>query len=66
MKKKAKKNKQEQKYFDDCPICRAQKQADKEGRLITEFELKDSFDKAKKVKGAVVGNFSDQNDSSIN
>ena len=45
------------KYFDDCPICRAMKKAEKEDRSLSEEEVKIAFEKAKKVKGAIVGNF---------
>ena len=66
MKKNHKKNKKEWRYFDDCPICQAQRKADEENRLISESELKQAFDEAKKVKGAVVGNFPDETDSPVN
>lgn len=46
--------KEEHEYFDDCPICRAMKEADEEGRSLTEPELKEPFKKAKD-KGAAVG-----------
>lgn len=39
---------------DDCPICRAMKDADQEGRELSMEELKDSFKKARD-QGAVVG-----------
>lgn len=48
-------------YFDDCPICQAMKKAEKEKRDLTEKEVKKAFKKAKKVKDAVVGDFSDKN-----
>lgn len=66
MKKNRKKNKTNWQYFDNCPICQAQKKVDEEGRLITETELKNAFEESKKVKGAIVGSFSDQKDPSIN
>jgi len=42
-------------YFDDCPICQAMKKAEKQNRDLSEKEVKQAFKKAKKVKGAVVG-----------
>lgn len=33
--------------FDDCPICRAMKAADEQGRGLTESELREAFKKAK-------------------
>lgn len=44
-------------YFDDCPICRAMKKAEKENRDLSEKEVEIAFEKAKKVKGAIIGNF---------
>lgn len=41
-------------YFDDCPICKAMKMAEDEGRSLTTFELKEAFSQAKN-QGAVVG-----------
>lgn len=41
-------------FFDDCPICRAVREAEKKGRDLTEAELKEAFQKAKD-EGAVVG-----------
>ena len=40
--------------FDDCPICRAMKAAQDDGRELTEQELKEAFKKAKEG-GAIVG-----------
>lgn len=48
------------KFYDDCPVCLAQKKADEEGRDITENEILEAFEKSKK-KGAVVGKISDEN-----
>ncbi len=48
-----KKNKKEE-FFDDCPICRAMKAAQEQGRELTLEELKGAFKKAKK-EGTVVG-----------
>lgn len=33
-------------YYDDCPICRAMKKAEEEGRSLSEAELKEAFAKA--------------------
>lgn len=41
-------------FFDDCPICRAQKRADDEGRNITMEELDTAFREAE-AAGAVTG-----------
>ena len=41
-------------FFDDCPICRAMKAAQEQGRESTSEELKEAFKKAKE-EGAVVG-----------
>lgn len=41
-------------YFDDCPVCRAMKEAEESGRSLSEEELKQLFKEAEK-KGAVVG-----------
>lgn len=41
-------------YFDDCPICRAQKKAEKEERNISSEELAEAFQEAKE-QGAVTG-----------
>lgn len=40
--------------FDDCPVCQAEKLAQKQGRTATLTELLAAFQKAKD-KGAVVG-----------
>ena len=41
-------------YFDDCAVCLAQKNADNEGREITNEELIEAIKKAKE-HGAIVG-----------
>lgn len=41
-------------YSDDCPVCLAQKKADKKGETLTVKELQDAFRQAKK-QGATVG-----------
>lgn len=41
-------------YFDDCPICQAMKQAEEEGRALTEDETKEAFEKSKS-QGTIVG-----------
>ncbi len=50
---KNKKIKKEE-FFDDCPICRAEKAAQEQGRELTMEELKEAFKKSKE-KGAIVG-----------
>ena len=39
--------------YDDCPICQAMKKAEKQGRSLTEEELKKAFTEAEKVGGVV-------------
>ncbi|MFH1826856.1 MAG: hypothetical protein ABH812_00275 [bacterium] len=41
-------------YFDDCPVCLAQKKADEKGKTLSVKELQDAFRLAKK-QGAIVG-----------
>ncbi|MBU2037120.1 hypothetical protein KJ866_02910 [Patescibacteria group bacterium] len=53
-KKKPKSKKEDDFFFDDCPICRAMKAAEKEGRNLNEAELKEAFGRAKN-KDAMVG-----------
>jgi len=53
-------------YFDNCPICQAMKKANKENRSLSEQELRKAFEKAKKVKEAIVGNFPDEPKSTSN
>ncbi len=33
-------------YFDNCPVCRAMKKAEKEGRELSADELEEAFTKA--------------------
>lgn len=42
-------------YFDDCPICRATKRAEEEGRGLSLNELKSGFKQAKQEGGVVGG-----------
>lgn len=49
-----KKLKDEEDFFDDCPICQAMKLAKEQGREPTLEELKKVFKKAKD-EGAIVG-----------
>jgi len=43
-------------YFDDCPICQAMKEADEQGRSLSEPELRAAFRKAEeKNKGVTFG-----------
>lgn len=46
--------KQDDFFFDDCLVCRAQKKADEEGRPITKDELHQALKEAK-ASGAIVG-----------
>lgn len=48
---------QDEFYFDDCPICQATKQAEKEGRSLSLSELTEVFDEANEMqeKGEEVG-----------
>jgi len=48
------KSKENQEFFDDCPICQAMKDARKDRKELTLTQLKDSFKKAKE-QGATVG-----------
>ena len=42
-------------FFDDCPICRAMKTAQEQGKELTQEELKEAFKKAKEEGGMVGG-----------
>lgn len=42
-------------YFDDCPICQAQKKASDEGRKPTFEELRKAFKEASKIPGTYSG-----------
>lgn len=48
------KNKEDM-FFDDCPICRAMKAAQDQGRELSMEELKAAFQKAKDEGGVVGG-----------
>ena len=48
----SKKHKME--YFDDCPVCKAMKEADEQSRNLSLPEIKVAFKEAKD-QGAVVG-----------
>lgn len=54
MKKKIKKNNDDEEFFDDCPVCQTMKLAKEEGRELALSELKEAFEKSKE-KGAIVG-----------
>ena len=41
-------------FFDDCPICRAMREAEKHGTTLSSSELVDAFTQARD-KGAIVG-----------
>ena len=49
-----KKSKDDEEFFDDCPICQVMKAAKEQGREPTLEELKEAFKKAKE-QGAIVG-----------
>lgn len=51
---KNKEGKKEEEFFDDCPICRATKAAQEQGRELSVEELKEAFKKAKD-EGTIVG-----------
>lgn len=40
-------------FFDDCPICQAMKKAQKDGRNLSESEIKEAFEESKKAGGVV-------------
>ena len=48
-----KKSKDDEEFFDDCPVCQAMKLAKERGREPTLEELKEAFKKAK-GGGAIV------------
>ena len=48
-------------YFDDCPICKAQKLADEKGKNLTIQELMEAFKKAKERGGMVGGLIEEEN-----
>ncbi len=43
MKQRKKQNSTDWEYFDDCAICSAMEQADKQGKSLSESELKEAF-----------------------
>ena len=47
--------KDDNQYYDDCPICRLMRACEKEGRQPTEEELKKAFSEAQEQGGAVGG-----------
>ena len=49
--------KKDEVYFDNCPICRAQKAADDAGRLLTLSELRAASAEAKKMGAYTGGNW---------
>lgn len=51
-------NKKDELYFDDCPICKAQKLADEKGKELSLEELRKAFEEAK-AKGGVVGDLAE-------
>lgn len=42
-------------YYDDCPVCRAMKEAEKKGKNLNMVEIAEAFGKAKKQGGVVGG-----------
>ncbi|HNR81162.1 MAG TPA: hypothetical protein PKK37_01875 [Candidatus Pacearchaeota archaeon] len=48
-------NKNGEIFFDDCPICRAMKAAQEQGRDLSLEELKAAFQEAKNEGGVVGG-----------
>lgn len=55
----------EDSYFDDCPVCRAMKEAEEKGKNLNMVEIAEAFGKAKK-QGAVVGGSTFNKDDTIN
>lgn len=49
-------------FFDDCPVCRAMKVAQEQGRELTLEELKKVFQKAKEQGGIVGGEWFDKSE----
>lgn len=52
-------------YFDDCPVCRAMKEAEEKGKNLNIVELAEAFGKAKK-QGSIVGGLVFNKNDSIN
>ena len=52
-------------YFDDCPVCRAMKEAEEKGKNLNMVEIAEAFGKAKK-QGAVVGGSTFKKENGIN
>lgn len=42
-------------FYDDCPICRAMKKAEEEGKNLDPVELAKAFNEANKMGGMVGG-----------
>lgn len=50
----------EEDFYDDCPICQAMKEAEKEKRELSSGELKKAFTQAKEKGGIVGGEWFDE------
>ena len=57
----SKKNKNNDQYFDDCPICQATKKAEEQNRDLSLEELKEAFKESKKKGGIVGGEMFEEN-----
>lgn len=54
--------KDDEHFFDDCPICRAIKATEQTGKELTEQELKEAFQQAKEKGGIVGGKWFEERD----
>lgn len=52
-------------YYDNCPVCRAMKEAEEKGKNLNMVEIAEAFGKAKK-QGAIVGGSPFSKDNNIN
>lgn len=52
-------------YFDDCPVCKAMKEAEEKGKNLNMVEIAEAFGKAKK-QGSIVGGSVFNKDDSVN
>ena len=52
-------------YYDDCPVCRAMKEAEEKGKELNMVEIAEAFGKAKK-QGGVVGGSTFNKDDTVN
>lgn len=51
--------------YDDCPTCRALKEAERKGKNLSMAEIEEAFEKSKEV-GGIVGRASEQEDQISN